>query len=391
MNRQADPDRPRLPLLTEKFVWHDDCRYFQGGLPCSYWRPCPGCENYDPVRYRVLIVMLSRHGDMLIASPLPARIKYEHPDAHITWLVDDGYAPIVSMNPHVDRVLCLDWKVAAYLPSESFDAVYGFEREPHAAALVDRIGAPAKAGLAYGGPQNSLYAIGEPAEDFFLMNTWNDYRTRANTRTWTELYFEVAGFQYEGEPYVLTVPNDARQSVARFLGDTDDRHAPRICLNVGGFVSTKRWPAQHWINLGHALLAQRYQLVITGGPTDDAVGQVLYAALADTATRDVVRYRQLSIEEFAAVPALCDAVVTGDSLGFHLALAHARPCVLMLGPSSGAEVLPKHVTNVITLRSNLPCSPCAHQVACGGAGGCMDAINPQDVVSAIASLGVRKT
>jgi heptosyltransferase-1 len=94
-----------------------------------------------------------------------------------------------------------------------------------------------------------------------------------------------------------------------------------------------------------------------------------------------VRYAPLSIEEFAAVPPRCDVVVTGDSLGFHLALAHETPCVLLLGPSNGAEVIPKHVQTVAALRGNLPCSPCAHQVSCGGAGGCMDTITPTTVLA----------
>jgi len=76
-------------------------------------------------------------------------------------------------------------------------------------------------------------------------------------------------------------------------------------------------------------------------------------------------------------------VVTGDSFGFHLALAHDTPAVLLLGPSNGAEVIPRHAADGVTaLRSALPCSPCAHQVACGGVGGCMDTIDPPSVLKA---------
>lgn len=74
--------------------------------------------------------------------------------------------------------------------------------------------------------------------------------------------------------------------------------------------------------------------------------------------------------------------MTGDSFGFHLALAHEKPTVLLLGPSNGAEVIPKHVGHVTALRSTLPCSPCAHQITCGGVGGCMDTIDPATVLKA---------
>jgi len=383
----------RLPLATPKgpdsseatFSWHADCRHFVGGLPCRFQRPCPGCGHHDPIAQRVLIVMLGLLGDMLIASALPARIKRDNPATHITWLVDSACAPVLRMNPAIDRVLPFDWHAATHLTTETFDAIYCFERTPSAASLVERIRAPHKAGLAYGGAHNGLYPIGSTARHFFLMNTWNDYRTRHNTKTWTELYFEVAGYHYDGEPYVLQVPPAASARVLSLFPPDDALKL--VCLNVGGSLATKIWPASHWLALGRALLEQGHQLVLTGGPTDAPTCASLQNELNKHHARGGrVHYTPLSIEEFAAVPAYCDVVVTGDSFGFHLALAHQRPCVLLLGPSNGAEVIPKHATHVIALRSLLPCSPCAHQVTCGGAGGCMDTISPSEVLSEVTHL-----
>jgi heptosyltransferase I len=364
-------------FTDDNFSWHDDCRHFRGGLPCRFWRPCVGCEHYDPVDYRVLIVMLGLHGDMLIASPLPARIKQDHPRAHITWLTDEAYAPVLRMNPFVDRVLPFDWRSAAHLPAETFDAIYGFEREPAAAALVERIPAAHKAGLAYGGAHNSLYAIGEAARHFFKMNIWNDYRTIVNTKTWTELYFEVAGYVYDAEPYVLEIPPAAWRRIRGLLAD--DLPVPRIGLNVGSSLATKMWPEDHWLALGRGLLDCGYQLVITGGPKEAPLCDRLHAALCQS-DAGRVRYAPLAVEDFCAVAAYCDVVVTGDTFGFHVALAHQRPCVLILGPSNGAEVIPKHVRTVTVRRSTLPCAPCAHQIACGGVGGCTSTTRPREVL-----------
>lgn len=83
--------------------------------------------------------MLGLLGDMLIASPLPKRIRDEHPHVHVTWLVDEANAPILRMNPFVDEVLIHDWEAAAQPPSRRFDAVvtgdsFGF----HLALAHDR-------------------------------------------------------------------------------------------------------------------------------------------------------------------------------------------------------------------------------------------------------------
>ncbi|GIH69893.1 glycosyltransferase family 9 protein [Sphaerimonospora thailandensis] len=365
---------------TETFEIRPDCRHFVGGMPCKHWRPCHGCPHHDPVDHRVLIVMLGLLGDVLIASALPARIRADRPGAHITWLVDEACAPILRMNPYVDEVLVHDWEAAAQLPSRRFDAVYSFERTPSAAALVDRIPAGHKAGLAFGGPHHSLYPLGEAAQQFFRQNTWNDYRTIGNTQTWTELYFAVAGYEYAGEPYVLKVPESAWRRTAGLLGE---RTRPRVCLNLGGSLPTKLWPKRHWAELADALLGHGAQLAVLGGPTDQEVCEALVRHLRMRGADETrVAYAPLNLEEASALPALCDAVVTGDSFGFHLALAHAKPTVVLLGPSNGAEVIPKHATHVTALRSTLPCAPCAHQVACGGTGGCMDIIDPAAVLKA---------
>jgi len=366
------------PHTLEAFEIRADCRHFAGGLPCKYWRPCHLCPHHDPVDYRVLIVMLGLLGDMLIASPLPSRIRVEHPGAHITWLVDQDNAPILRMNPFVDEVLTHDWQAAAQLPSRRFDAVYGFERTPSAAALVDRIPSGHKAGLAFGGPHHGLYPMGEAAVQFFRQNTWNDYRTIGNQQTWTELYFAVAGYEYAGEPYVLEVPEQAQRRAADLLGP---RTGPRACLNLGGSLPTKLWPERHWAELADTLVDRGVQLAILGGPTDRQACEHLVHHLRRRAAEDsMVAYAPLSLEEASALPGLCDVVVTGDSFGFHLALAHQKPAVLLLGPSNGAEVIPKHVENVTALHARLLCSPCAHQVACGGVGGCMDTIDPATAI-----------
>ena len=82
-----------------------------------------------------------------------------------------------------------------------------------------------------------------------------------------------------------------------------------------------------------------------------------------------------------ALPEFVDLVVTGDSFGFHASLLHERRTVLLLGPSSPNEVVPKHATWVDMIRSTFPCSPCAYHIACEGIGGCMDVIAATDVIA----------
>jgi heptosyltransferase-2 len=373
---------------TANFVVHTDCRFFDGGYPCVHWRPCLNCPHHDPVTSRVLIVYLGLLGDMLITSPLPARIKREDPGAHVTWLVDEACAPVVRMNPFVDRVLVFDWEAATQLLAESYDLVIGLERRAAAAALVDRIQARRTVGLAHGGRDNGLRALDDASAQQMMMDVWNDHRTRWNAKTWTELFFECAGFDYQGEPYVFEIPEEADRRVREFLGPAGP--GPTVCLNLGGSFPQKVWPDRHWTALGARLLERGARIVLVGGPPErprcEAVRAELLAAGPDAAR---VLYTPQSIEEFGAVPRYCDAMVTGDSFGFHVALAHELPCVVMFGPSNPAEVVPRHADYVSVVRSGFACSPCAHQMVCGGAGGCMDVIEPGVVLERVERLLTR--
>lgn len=366
----------------DEFVVRPDCRHFKGGLPCKFWRPCSGCDEYSPVGRRYLLIMLGLFGDMLIASPLPPRIKLDHPDCHVTWLCDEAHVPLMEMNPGVDRVLAYSWETVRQLEREKFHAIYSFERTPGAAALMETVDAVERAGLAYGGPSSALYPVGRAAEHFFKMNTWNDHRTTLNSKTWTELYFEVAGYDYRGEPYRLNVPEPAREKARvdrRQFGTSNI-----IGFNLGSSLATKMWPTEHWIDLGHRLLSETAKdlgiWLFAGGKEHGMANEIAAALRVNAPGR--VHYRPLPLPEFCAAIDMCDVVVTGDTFGYHLALLYEKPTVVLFGPSPVAEVVPKHAKRLQILTSKLACSPCAHQVACGGVGGCMGAISVTDVLSA---------
>lgn len=371
-------------FTTESFVVHSDCRHYDGAFPCKFWRPCQDCPHHDPVGYRVLIVLLEALGDVLLTSPLPKRLKLDRPDAHVTWLVYGWCAPLVRLNPYVDRVLEHSWQALERIRSEHYDLVLGLEREPSSAALVHSMRSPDKRGIALGGPDNGLYALTPAADGILMMDTWNDFRTRLNRRTWTELYFDVSGFRYQGEPYEVAVSEAAAAQVRHHLTALTQ---PAICLNVGASFEQKEWSPANWKSLALRLLEDGEAVVLLGGPKEgELVGWLLAQIEEVSAGRPwQVAAPELSLEEALALPAHCKAMVTGDSFGLHVALSANLPCVAMFGPSSPHEVV-SPLARVASLTSTYSCSPCAHQMTCGGIGGCMSTITVEDVVQRLRHL-----
>ena len=60
-----------------------------------------------PTSRRILVVRLGAMGDIIHTLPAVAWLKQSHPGAHLTWLVEPRWAPLLEENPYVDRVVLL--------------------------------------------------------------------------------------------------------------------------------------------------------------------------------------------------------------------------------------------------------------------------------------------
>ena len=213
------------------------------------------------------------------------------------------------------------------------------------------------------------------------MNTWNDFRVKENTKTWTELYFEMAEFAYNNKPYVSTVPYNVEHLMKDSLKHLG-RSKIKFGLNIGGSLSTKIWPLDAWEKFAKSLISLNYWVVFIGGTSDEHNYKTLEQRFAEYHKEQVFfpGYNN-SIENTCALIKHLDVIVSGDTFAFHIALAFDIFGVILFGPSNPSEVIPKHKTNTKDIRGHTKCSPCADQVQCHGNGGCMDFI-PADAVLA---------
>ena len=69
-----------------------------------------------PGHPRILLVKLSSFGDVLHALPTLEALREAYPSAHLTWLVEAAYAPLLSGHPALDEV----WIAPRLRPGEFF-------------------------------------------------------------------------------------------------------------------------------------------------------------------------------------------------------------------------------------------------------------------------------
>jgi heptosyltransferase-2 len=364
-------------------LYRPDCRHFLGDRPCRFRRLCEGCPHYDPMGTRILVIKLAATGDVLRTTPLLPAIKRAHPHSHVTWVTRPEALELLAPLAEIDRLLPLDADALARLPAERFDVVICLDKEPAAAGLAAQIDAPDKRGFVLGPHGNPLPANAD-AEYAYRLGLDDELKFRGNQRSYQEIAFEAAGLAWCGDDYRLELSDAARAFARerwsdRGLADGE----PLVGLNVGAgdVYAYKAWRVEGWAELAglvHERLGARVALL--GGPRDrarvEAVAAKARAPLLDPGATP-------SILSFAALVERCTAVVTGDTLAMHLALALRRRVVAIFGSTCAQEV--ELYGRGAKIAPSVDCHPC-YKRRCDFAYTCADSVSAELVFAELERL-----
>jgi ADP-heptose:LPS heptosyltransferase len=359
--------------------YHFDCRHFRGDKPCGVAERCEGCGSYDPVVRRILIIKLAARGDVLRTTPLLRAFRREVPASHITWVVDEASFELLRGNPLIDRLLVFRWEDLLPLMVERFDLVLSLDKEPRATALAMRVEAPDKRGFGLG-PEGAVRPLSPESQYAFDLGLDDRLKFFENTKTYQEIVFEMAGLRYEGERYVYEASAEERGEAARALAAAGLGAAERaIGLNTGG---GRAFAQKGWTVGGFARLAERIEeklarrVVLLGGDDEREKN----AAIARASRAAGIVPGTLPVRVFAALLGRLDAVVTGDTLGLHLALAMERPVVALFGSTTPREIELYGLGEKIV--PHVECAPC-YLRECPMTSTCMESIGVDEVFGAL--------
>lgn len=361
-------------------VYHTDCRHFRGDRPCRYRRQCEDCPHYSPMGVRILVIKLAARGDVLRTTPILPALKRAHPQSHVSWLTRPESVEMLSGLEEIDRLLPFDTDTVASLPAERFDVLLCLDKEPAATGLAARIDAGEKRGFVLG-PHGNVVPAHPDAQYAYRLGLDDDLKFRENQRTYQDIVFEVAGLPYGGEEYRLEIPAAARERAGQRWAKLGAlAHQSPIGLNVGAgdAFAYKAWRIDGWAELAD-LVHERLgaPVALLGGPGDreriEAVAKRATTTLLDPGPTP-------SVLEFAAVVEGCAAVVTGDTLALHLALACRRRVVAIFGSTCPQEVdLYGRGEKVVP---RVDCHPC-YKRRCDFSSTCADAVSAETVLACL--------
>jgi heptosyltransferase-2 len=354
-----------------------DCKYFLGYKPCQFKRECDGCTLYEPQGTRILIIKLGAMGDVLRTTTLLHGLRQKYPRSYITWLTEANIAPLLKGTGYVDRLLTYNFESVMQLRQEHFDIAMCFDKEPKATALINEVKASRKVGFGMS-QYGNVIPLNQESVYTYNLGISDELKFRLNQKTYQELIYECVDLPFDKSyEYIFPDLTEETRWAEEYLTGLGGRAGHlKVGLNTGcgDVFATKKWTVEGFVGLSERLIEHlSAQVLLLGGPAEEErntlIRQMVKGPVIDTGSHNTLR-------QFTGIINNCDVVVTGDTLGMHLAIGLKKPVVVLLGPTCHQEI--ELYGRGVKLVTDFECSPCYLQV-CPYDITCMQAM-PVDLV-----------
>ncbi len=361
----------------------DNCRHFLGDRPCLFHKAegvrCSTCAHYEEVKKRILIIKLGAMGDVLRTTSILPTLAKHFKEPHITWITQKESVDLLKNNPYLDSILPADANTVARLQTEAFDLVINPETTKESEALASLARGRKKKGFGLSG-RGVVYPFNPEARQIFLMGLFDDLKKK-NRKTYEQLICRLSDLSYERRvPMLFLGEEEVKFGEKVLLEKGFTKENPVVGINTGGGT---RWPLKRWTTDGFIQLGKRLtnrlgaQVLLFGGPTEVEINRKISFELGK---RAIDTGCSNSPRQFAVLLRFCDVLVTGDSLALHLGLALQRRMVVLLGPTSEAEIDLYGLGEKIT--AQMDCL-CCYRQSCSRSPNCMENISVETVCRSV--------
>ncbi|WP_038014221.1 glycosyltransferase family 9 protein [Terasakiella pusilla] len=293
-------------------------------------------SNSQDKQERILVIKLSALGDFVQALGPMKAIRDHHPTAHITLLTTKPYAPLGKACGYFDAVwqdirpkawqVRRTLKLRQQLKSGNFDRVYDLQTSDRSSGYFKLMGSNVKwSGIARGCShphanlkRDFMHTIDRQAEQLEMAGI---FKTPLPDLSWADA--DLSRFDLDTH-FALLVPGGAP-------------HRP-----------DKRWPAQKYAELAHALLERNIQPVMLGTAKE---GEVLDEIL-DRCPDVYDLSSQTDFLEIAALAKKAHVAIGNDTGPMHIISLAGCRSVVLYSKASDPELCGQRGPNVTIVRKD---------------------------------------
>jgi len=332
--------------------------------------------------HRILLSRLRFMGDVILTTPLIRQLKKTFPEARLSYLTQDTFAPLLLHHPQLDEVISFPLRGGfveqarfyRQLRRRRFDLAIDLFGNPRTALMTWATGAKIRVGGDFRG-RGKLYNVRVPAPA--VEPNAIDFHWRSLAALGIE--------KGEARTEVFIAPAEKKWARECLNGFQIDPSRPVVGLHPGATWPNKRWPEKYFAELALQLYKKNIQILITQGPGEENIAQeVIWRISALQRETAIVLLPVLQLRQLASVQQQMRVFVSNDCGVMHLAVAVGTPTIGLFGPSQPHIWFPYDQSDGhLALWQPVECRPC-HQNFCPlGHLDCQNNLEPERVAAAV--------
>lgn len=343
----------------------------------------------------VLLVNITRLGDMLQATPTIAGVKQENPDCKVTVLVEKQFEEVCHHIPNVDYVKSLDLgmtvrslsreqdgiidafeylgEVVEDLRQQQFDYCLNMSSSAYTALLLKLVGIQRNGG--WTSDDEGYRIIESDWARLFATSVFHQNR-QFNSLNLVDVFRCSADVDKHPNHLLMNVTPESLAHVESLLSEARFTNTgPLVAIQAGASQEKRQWAPEHFIKLVNILVNSLNARVVMIGAKKEL--PIIEAIANGCRSQNVfVAAGRTNIPQLAAMLQKSDLLVTGDTGPMHMSVAVGTPVVSMfLASAYGFETGPYSEGNIV-LQPVIGCGPCNPNKPCAGLE-CHDTIEPE--------------
>lgn len=348
----------------------------------------------------ILILSLTRMGDLIQTTPLIQGLREKHPNAKITLMVSSDFENAVSLIPYVDDSIVFnlrqfkesrDWedeswvKIYRYIESKlndirsrSYDMLVNLSHSRFSALMVRYLKVKNVVGFHCSGSGDRM--TGHPWMQYFGVEPFNRSFNEFNL---VEIFSRSAGVDL-ADREIQVVENsidsiDDSLAVSVFA-ETEDQLI--IGFQIGSSLENRRWSTESFAGLADLLVERLNARIIIFGVASESKSAKEMIQLAHNKDRIIDLTGKTDLSQLAAILKGCSYLVTNDTGTMHLAAALKTKIIgLFFAHAHPFETAPFSAGHLI-FQARISCAPCSYGVYCNNIV-CVEKVLPEHIFSFI--------
>ena len=391
-----------MNIETQRFI----DRYF-GSLICrifSIYYRLFGKKSKNVATQKILIILLSEMGALVLAHPMFQRLKEKYPHASLHVMLFEKNREVVELLGVVapqNIITIQDNSMLSFVMDTlsalsgmrklKFDTVIDCELFSRISSILAFLsGAAVRVGF-HPHTQEGLYR-GNFMNRPVLYNPYHHISRQFLTLVEAIDSTAIPKVKHNVQDLKLAIPRvriaaqEIESARKKLLARAPELEGKKIILIYpgGGLLPIRAWPLEYYCSLTEELLQRDYAVCVIGLAQDKEVAGAILSKLRSRRCVDLTGYTK-TIRELLLIFHFASLLITNDGGPGHFASLTPIPAIIFYGPETPA-LYGSLADNALNIFSGLSCSPCVtaynhRKSPCDGDNLCLKNIEPAQILS----------